>query len=174
MTITLIDPDNERDSDVPSPIDLRQMDDASAWAETALSKRPARQDFFAVIANAIQQSAIIKPHILELGSGPGFLAEYLLSHVSPERYSALDFSPAMHPLAQVRLAKQAAQVEWLDRNFKAEHWTQDFAGFDVVVTLQAVHELRHKQHAPALFRQIRQVLKPQGILRVIIMRAIIL
>jgi predicted methyltransferase len=43
---------------------------------------------------------------------------------------------------------------------------RDLANFDYVVTLQAVHELRHKRHAPALFEQIRQVLNPQGSLLV--------
>lgn len=152
--------------DIPSPIDLRQMDDAVAWADSALPKRPARPDFFAAMASAIRQSHINKPHILELGSGPGFLAEYLLSHVSPERYSALDFSPAMHQLAQARLADKAAQVEFIERSFKVEDWTQGLANFDYVVTLQAVHELRHKRHAPALFEQIRQVLNLQGSLLV--------
>ena len=35
-------------SDVPSPIDLRQMSDALEWERTANLKRPWRSDFFLV------------------------------------------------------------------------------------------------------------------------------
>jgi hypothetical protein len=35
--------------------------------------------------------------------------------------------------------------------------------FDATVTLQAIHETRHRNRAPALFRQIRAILMPGGL-----------
>ena len=35
--------------------------------------------------------------------------------------------------------------------------------FDCVVSMQAVHELRHKRHAPRLYEQVYQVLAAPGI-----------
>lgn len=47
---------NESLSDVPSPIDLRQLPDAQAWAETALAKRPDRPLFFARFAQGLREA----------------------------------------------------------------------------------------------------------------------
>lgn len=41
-------------------------------------------------------------------------------------------------------------------------WHADLGAFDFVVTHQAVHELRHKRHAPSLHAQVAQILKPSG------------
>ena len=84
--------------DVPSPIDLRLMSDACEWEATALSKRPSRPEFFAQFASSIKSATIPVHRILELGSGPGFLAEHLLHALPAVAYVAFDFSPAMHQL----------------------------------------------------------------------------
>jgi hypothetical protein len=46
-------------------------------------------------------------------------------------------------------------------DFKSETWTEQVDGpFDFVLSLQAVHELRHKRHALRLYTQLRSVLSP--------------
>ncbi len=150
--------------DIPSPIDLRRPDHAQEWAETALQKRPWRPQFFQRFVQEIQDIPFDQPlHILELGSGPGFLLKELTENLPQHHYTALDFSGAMHDLAKQRLGKQAQQVNFLLADFKTEDWIQGLSNIDVVVTNQAVHELRHKRHAPALHAQVRQLLNPQGI-----------
>lgn len=150
--------------DIPSPIDLRRPDHAQEWAETALQKRPWRPQFFQRFVQEIQALPSAHAlHILELGSGPGFLLKELLGNLPQHRYTALDFSQAMHDLARERLGEQAEQVNFLLANFKRDDWFNGLTNIDVVVTNQAVHELRHKRHAPALHAQVGQLLKPQGI-----------
>ncbi|WP_034279222.1 class I SAM-dependent methyltransferase [Alkanindiges illinoisensis] len=149
--------------DVVSPIDLRQMSDAKAWADSALQKRPARTDFFNSFTTIILNYPISNPRILELDSGPGFLAQHLLDNILASEYVALDFSAAMHQLAQERLGANADKVQFIERSFKDDNWTAGLGKFDVIVTMQAVHELRHKRHAVNLFKQVQQVLKPDGI-----------
>lgn len=151
-------------NDVPSPIDLRTMQDAKAWESTAMQKRPWRTEFFAAFAHEIAIVAQLhEVHVLELGSGPGFLAKHLLDHIpNIERYVALDFSPAMHQLAIQRLGEQASRVEFMERSFLQPHWHGDLDAFDFVVTHQAVHELRHKRHAASLHAKVAQLLKPSG------------
>ena len=62
--------------DVPSPIDLRLMSEASEWESTAMSKRPWRTEYFAEFGAAIKAAPDPVGRVLELGSGPGFLAEH--------------------------------------------------------------------------------------------------
>lgn len=150
-------------ADVPSPIDLRSMDDARQWAESAMSKRPWRTEFFAAFAAIIGiQSAGRACRVLELGSGPGFLAEHLLRFHAALSYVALDFSAAMHELATQRLGALASRVQFVECSFREVAWSEGLGQFNFVVTNQAVHELRHKRHAIALHAQVKQLLVPRG------------
>lgn len=148
--------------EVASPIDLRNIKDAQAWADTVMLKRPYRTLFFEQFAKCIADINISQPLILELGSGPGFLAKYLLERITFENYAALDFSPAMHQLASIRLGSLSQQVQFIERDFKQSNWSDQLGLFDVIVSMQAVHELRHKDLTVALFKQVKALLKPQG------------
>jgi SAM-dependent methyltransferase len=149
--------------DVASPIDLRRMEDAREWAETAMSKRPWRSDFFEAFALLInQQATSTSCRILELGSGPGFLAQHLLQALPTIDYVALDFSAAMHTLARERLGLLADRVQFVERSFRDSAWHQDLGPFDFIVTHQTVHELRHKKYASALHSQARELLSANG------------
>ena len=104
--------------DVPSPIDLRLMSEAREWESTAMSKRPWRSEFFAEFAAAIKAAPIPVSRVLELGSGPGLLAEHLLNALPSVSYFALDFSRAMHQLAETRLGPLSARVQFVERSFR--------------------------------------------------------
>jgi len=146
--------------DVPSPMDLRCMEDARLWAESAMSKRPWRTEFFAAFAGVIGNASAVR--VLELGAGPGFLAEHLLRANAALRYVALDFSHAMHELAAQRLDELAGRVQFVERSFREADWPDGLGQFEFVVTNQAVHELRHKRHASVLHAQVKHALQPGG------------
>ncbi len=55
-------------------------------------------------------------------------------------------------------------IYYLLRSFKDHDWADDINNIDVVITNQAVHELRHKRYAPELFVQVHKMLKPDGVL----------
>jgi ubiquinone/menaquinone biosynthesis C-methylase UbiE len=149
-------------SDVPSPIDLRLIADASEWEATAMQQRPWRTEFFAKFADELAHLKPAANRVLELGSGPGFLASRLLSAFPDLRMTLLDFSEAMHALAQRRVGAMADRVEFILRSFKNSEWVQGLHEFDAVITNQAVHELRHKRHAKELHRQVTTVLRSGG------------
>lgn len=150
-------------AEIPSPIDLKQTADAEEWARTALIKRPARTEFIAAFADIARQHASQKSiRILELGSGPGFLAEHLLYTFPKCQYIALDFSPAMHALARQRLGSTNKAIQFLERDFLDPNWVQGLGQFDLIVTIQAVHELRHKSRASTLHTQARSLLHQHG------------
>jgi cyclopropane fatty-acyl-phospholipid synthase-like methyltransferase len=153
------------EGDVPSPIDLRRMGDARCWADTAMQRRPVRQDVFAAMVHALGLLSQESPKVLELGSGPGFFAAYLLQQTRAARYTGLDFSDAMHALARQRLGDTddtRARVSFITANFKEPQWHKTLGPYDAIVTLQAVHELRHKRHAPALYQAVAEILRQGG------------
>ena len=147
--------------DVPSPIDLRCMHDALAWEQTAM-QRPYRLDFFNAFADELQKLNREHLRVLELGSGPGFLAKHLIERLPHVQLTLLDFSSAMHELAAKRLG-QSAKVTYVYASFKDSGWEQNLQTFDAVITNQAVHELRHKAYAVGLHKAAKRIVKPGGV-----------
>ena len=153
---------HEMTTDVPSPIDLRTMADAQEWEQSSMTKRPWRIEFFSAICSEVAASSLPVNRVLELGSGPGFLAKALLESLGGITCTLLDFSPAMHELAKVRLGTLAHRAEFVERNFKGPVWPVGLGKFDCVVTNQAVHELRHKRYAQEFHAQVKTILVSGG------------
>jgi ubiquinone/menaquinone biosynthesis C-methylase UbiE len=147
------------EEDVPYGENFHDEGEAAAWADAAMRKRPWRSTIFERFAATVLESETDRPRVLELGSGPGFLAEHVLDHCpSIAEYTLVDFSQAMLGQSRRRLSQHAARTNFVQADFKNESWTAAVRGpFDLVFSLQAVHELRHKRHAPRLYEQIRSV-----------------
>jgi SAM-dependent methyltransferase len=150
------------EQDVPSPIDLRDPRDAREWERTA-QERPGRAEIFQAMGRELLALGNSDLTVLELGSGPGFLAAYLADTLPAVRLTLLDFSAPMHNLAQARLGPRATRARFVERSFKQPGWSQGLGPFDAVITNQAVHELRHKRYAAQLHGEVKEVLKPGGL-----------
>lgn len=152
--------------DVPSPIDLRDPADAKAWADAAETARPGRPQIRSAMANELR-GLPQGSRVLELGPGPGFLAEVVLAQCpNLASYTLFDFSAPMLDMSRARLARFAA-VEFVLGDFKSPGWQRALHGpYDAVISMQAVHEIRHKRHVPKLYQEIRGLLGPDGMLLV--------
>ncbi len=107
--------------------------------------------------------------VLELGSGPGFLAEQILFHCpSVESYYPLDFSGVMHVSGRSRLRQFAERLSSFTPTSGSASWLGAVPGTpDVVVSMEsAVYELRNKHLVPRLYTEIASILAPQGTLLV--------
>lgn len=149
------------DQDVPSPINLRDPRDAQEWERTA-QERPGRSEIFQAFGRELLELGKSDLAILDLGSGPGFLAAYLLDAVPGARLTLLDFSASMHTLARARLGQRATRADFVERSFSESGWCHGIGPFDAVITNQAVHELRHKRYASQLHAAVKEVLKLGG------------
>lgn len=73
----------------------------------------------------------------------------------------------MLELSRERSARFKDRTFFFQRDFKKKSWTAAIpADFDLVVSLQAVHELRHASRIPRLYAQLYDLLVPGGILLV--------
>lgn len=154
---------HDPDADVPYGEDLQSPEGARAWADAADRKRPHRLPIRQAIVERIKELPE-GARVLELGSGPGYLAEQVLSQCSRlGTYALFDFSEPMIALSRQR-AGRFAVAQFVVGDFRTRAWTVDVPGpWDAVVSTQAVHEVRHKRHVPALYRDVFRVLRPSGL-----------
>jgi cyclopropane fatty-acyl-phospholipid synthase-like methyltransferase len=147
--------------DVPSPIDFSRTEDAKAWTEAANRTRPWRTEFFVAIAEALRNLRRPSLTVLELGSGPGYLAEAVFRALPNVHYTLLDSSLPMQRLARARLGPIAG-AQFVTADFRGPGWADSLGPFDAAVSVQAVHELRHSRHAVALHKTVYQLLQGDG------------
>ena len=145
-----------------SPHRFHDPEYVTSWAAEANDKRPYRQVAFEAFARELQ--AYPRARVLELGSGPGFLAEHLLQTCDIASYTLFDFSKPMLELARRRLRKFGDIAVFREGSFLEEGWSAGLEPpFDVVVSLQAVHEQRDPSLAPGLYRLVKSLLSEPGI-----------
>ena len=144
------------------PHDFFDKEYVDHWAEIANSKRPHRAKFFD--AFSAELSRLREPNVLEIGAGPGFLAEHILARCRVSSYHLLDFSPPMLELARRRLANFGERVFFHQVDFLKENWWQSFPEkfFDVVVSLQAVHEVRQAEKIAQLYSGVETLVADGG------------
>lgn len=133
----------------------RWEESAQRWAETADERYPARGAFWDLFT-AEMAAAFDRPaRVLELGSGPGFLAQRILVALPVASYTLVDVSPAMHRLAKARLSAHADKTVFVTADYGGADWTGGLDRFDALVSLQAVHEVRHKDRVPGVYRALQ-------------------
>src|SRR5262245_34804668 len=94
----------DRDKDVPSPIDLRDATDAGEWVAAADRARPWRAQIRTAIADFLHAIIPAPRRVLELGAGPGLLADAILRVCALDEYALFDFSRPMLDMSRARLA----------------------------------------------------------------------
>ncbi len=105
--------------DIPPGVDFLSEDAARKWTREAEGKLHSRIDFFDTFVQAVTAHTLRVRNVLELGSGPGFLAEYILSRCpSIENYTLLDFSRTMLDMSRKRLEGWSGLVSFRQVNFK--------------------------------------------------------
>jgi len=143
------------------PHDYFDQDYVDGWAELANAKRPHRAQFFD--AFVAELSGLADPRVLDLGAGPGFLAEHVLARLAVASYHLLDFSPRMLELARLRLAGFGDRVFFHQADFLQEDWWKPLPkGFDAVVSLQAVHEVRQRENLSQVYKGVAALIREAG------------
>jgi SAM-dependent methyltransferase len=165
------------DDDVPTTVDFRVPAITATWVAEAEGKRPQRPAVRRAIAERVAEIGrarvvdaaklgildAARIHVLELGPGPGLLAETILAVCDVERYVLFDFAQPMLELAKQRLGDR---VQYMLGDFLDPRWPAMLAGqpFDAIVAMQSVHELRHKRRAQTLYAQAKQLMRPGSVL----------
>lgn len=133
------------------------------WASVANSRRPFRAQFFDAFVSEL--AVLRKLKVLDVGSGPGFLAERILTGCDVASYHLFDFSPHMLELSRARLRDFGETTVFHQGSFLDEEWWQSLpAPFDAIVSMQAIHEVRDGARIPKLYDELKLLLRVGGII----------
>lgn len=136
------------------------------WTSVANSKRPFRLELFNAIVS--QLSALHAPKVLDVGSGPGFLAERILAGCDVASYHLFDFSPHMLELSRGRVVDFGDRAVFHQGSFLDEGWWRSLpAPYDAIVSMQAIHEVREAARIPKLYGDLRLLLEEGGIILIV-------
>ena len=153
-------------ADVPPGVDFLDAEEVREWVAVCEVDKPWRVPMRIRFAELIAMLPA-GSRVLEMGSGPGLLAECILERCTNlASYTLLDFSDHMLIRSRDRLTRFPI-AEFVNANFKAADWTEALdPPYTAVIAMQAVHEIRHKRHIPGLYRQFRRILCPGGVVAV--------
>jgi len=149
--------------DYTGPLDYFDPAYVNDWTSVANSKRPFRLELFEAIVSEL--AVLHASKVLEVGSGPGFLAERVLAGCNVDSYHLFDFSPYMLELSRVRLMDFGDRAVFHQRSFLDEGWWRSLPGlYDAIVSVQAIHEVREGARIPRLYGELRRLLRDGGII----------
>ncbi len=154
----------EPDSELPSAIDFNDATQVHSWITQTVQRRVWRPRFFAAIAAALNEGFDRAVDVVEFGSGAGHLAREILGNCRIASYAAIDISPAMHDAARELLGDAAHTVRFVVRSPHIENWTDEISPVDAVVTMPSASNARQRIDRDQLFRSIREILRPEGLL----------
>jgi len=149
--------------DVPNRIGLHSAGQAHARVSSASDSPPWRHEHFLRFAAELKALGRPFPRALELGSGPGELADTVLHEVPGLRLVSLDSSNTMHGQAQARLANKEGRMTSVTRNIFDIGWADGLGRFDAVIAGPAIHAPHRPVCAATLYAQVRPLLLPGGI-----------
>ena len=105
------------------------------------------------------------PVVLDVGSGPGVLADAVLRSVPGARVVVQDYSPPMLAQARSRLAWAGDRVRLQQSDLSSPGWSRGLGQrFDAVVSSYAIHNLREPAAIRAVYEELVAVLGPGGCL----------
>ena len=151
--------------DYTGPQDYFNEAYVNEWTSVANSKRPFRSEFFdAFIA---ELSVLDNPKVLDIGSGPGFLAELVLARCEVASYHLFDFTPHMLEMSRARLAAFRERAVFHQGSFLDAGWWQLLPSpFDAVVSIQTIHEARDGARIPQIYAELKFLLDDGGVVLV--------
>ena len=140
---------------------FHDADYAEDWARR-FDPTPERLHLFETILQQLQNEIPAAGHVVELGIGPAYLAEYLLDRLPRISYEGIDFSQPMLTQAASRLERFGARLHLQQADLLGDGWNADLSRPPAaIVSTWALHDLGGQAQTAQVYRACAGAL-PQG------------
>lgn len=134
-----------------------------SWSSRMDWQKPLREMQMTMVALMIPQTLESPARILDLGAGYGALTAFLLDERPHATAVCLDASPEMLKMAQERMARFGARIEFVHASLERPNWFQSVSdSFDAIVSSRALHHFSANFRRRAIFGEIYGMLRPGG------------
>ena len=149
---------------VGSEREFHSKEFALGWAERFVPT-PERVRLFDLIFSQLQKGIPDNGNVIELGVGPGYLADYLLERLPKITYLGIDFSLPMLEIAQERLQRYSPRVTYTQADLVEEAWGKCISDpVHAVVSTWALHDLGCPEKINTVYERSYSSLSGKGIL----------
>ncbi len=136
---------------------------AAEWADRFVPT-PERLELFDVILSQLQSQIPPDGCVIELGIGPGYLADHLLGSMPEIQYHGIDFSAPMLDIARRRLRPYSSRVVYVQADLVGDDWWRNIPRPDAIVSTWALHDLGSRENVESVYRSCARVLRDGGML----------
>ncbi len=141
---------------------FHDADYAEEWAHRFIPT-PERLHLFETILQQLQSAVPAEGHVVELGIGPAYLAEYLLARLPSISYEGVDFSQPMLTQAGSRLERFAARLHLQQADLLDDRWGADLSRPPAaIVSTWALHDLGGQAQTAQVYRACARALPQVG------------
>lgn len=134
------------------------------WAERFVPT-PERLALFDAILSELRSRLKAPACVVELGIGPGYLADHLLGGLPGILYYGVDFSVPMLQIARHRLQPHEGWISYVQADLLKDEWWSDIPGpVDAVVSTWSLHDLGSLEHVGRVYECCAQLLRRGGVL----------
>lgn len=136
---------------------------AKEWAARQDASQPHRDAAFDVLANTLPFAKNARIKILDIGTGYGALAGYLLRYFKNSQAVCHDGSAEMLALAREQQTSFEARIKFVRSDLSEPGWSKELKGpFDAVVSSIAIHNVREHGAIQRIYADSFALLKPGG------------
>ena len=134
----------------------------AGWADR-FAPTSERLKLFSTIFSELKSGTPPNSCVVELGIGPGYLADHLLKAMPEIQYYGVDFSSPMLDIARQRLAPHSSRVAYVQANLVKDDWWTDIpTQVNAIVSTWALHDLGSQENVEAVYKNCAQVLHDGG------------
>ena len=143
---------------------FHDADYAEDWARR-FTPTPERLHLFETILRQLQSAIPAAGHVVELGIGPAFLAEFLLIRLPSISYEGVDFSQPMLAQAASRLERFGARQHLQQADLLRDEWSDELSRAPAaIVSTWALHDLGGQAQTAQVYRACAGALSIGGLL----------
>jgi len=133
------------------------------WASRFVPTAP-RLKLFDMILDQIARLQKRRAHVVELGTGPGYMARHILERNDDITYEALDFSEVFFDVARKTLGDLAFRVAFTNADLMDQGWPAKLKKIpDAIVSTWALHDLGGQQPVGDVYARCFETLPVGGV-----------
>ena len=111
------------------------------WASRFVPTEPRLQLFDMILAE-VEKLGKSNAHVVELGTGPGYMARHILERNSEISFEALDFSDVFMNVARETIGDRCRRVTFTSADLMDQAWPTKLSQQpDAIVSNWALHDL---------------------------------